>query len=99
MKRFNTNNMQIIESCFQQLNFYFFLPSRQIANRRDKCIKSDSERTNLLSLTCRHYCYAAYIGLVTNLDKYMLICLCFLSFLFYFQLRYYHLWRIKAYQK
>ena len=47
MKVFNTNNMQIIEFCCEQFNFV--LPSRQIANRRDKFIKSDSQRTNLLT--------------------------------------------------
>ena len=40
MKLFNTNNMQIIEFYCEQFNFV--LPSRQIANRRDKFIKSDS---------------------------------------------------------
>jgi len=44
MKLSNTNNMQIIEFCCEQFNF--ILPSRQIANRRDKFIKSDSQRTN-----------------------------------------------------
>ena len=39
--------MQIIEFCCEQFNFY--LPSCQIANRRDKFIKSDSQRTNLLT--------------------------------------------------
>jgi len=47
MKRFNTNNMQITEFCCEQFNF--ILPSRQIADRRDKFIKSDSQRTNLLT--------------------------------------------------
>jgi len=47
IKRFNTNDMQIIEFCCEQFNF--ILPSRQIANRRDKFIKSDSPRTNLLA--------------------------------------------------
>jgi len=47
MKLFNTNNMQIIEFCCEQ--FYFVLSSRQIANRRDKFIKSDSQRNNLLT--------------------------------------------------
>jgi len=47
MKLFNTNNMQIIEFCCEQ--FIFILPSRQIANRRDKFIKSVSPRTNLLT--------------------------------------------------
>jgi len=47
MKLFNTNNMQIIKFCCKQ--FSFILPSRQIANRRDKFIKSDSQRTNLLT--------------------------------------------------
>jgi len=47
MKLFNTNNMQIIEFCCEQFNF--ILPSRQIANRRDKFIKSDSQRTNFLT--------------------------------------------------
>jgi len=47
MKLFNTNNMQIIEFCCEQFNSV--LPSRQIANRRDKFIKSDSPRTNLLA--------------------------------------------------
>ena len=47
MKLFNTNNMQIIELCCEQFNFVF--PSRQIANRRDKFIKSDSQRNNLLT--------------------------------------------------
>jgi len=47
MKLFNTNNMQIIEFCCEQFNF--IPPSRQIANRRDKFIKSDSPRTNLLT--------------------------------------------------
>jgi len=47
MKLFNTNNMQIIEFCCDQFNF--ILPSRQIANRRYKFIKSDSPRTNLLT--------------------------------------------------
>jgi len=45
MKLFNTNSMQIIEFCCEQFNF--ILPSRQIANRRDKFIKSDSQRINL----------------------------------------------------
>ena len=48
MKLFNTNNMQIIEFCCEQFNF--ILPSRQIANRRDKFINSDSQRTNLLTV-------------------------------------------------
>jgi len=39
--------MQTIEFCCEQFNF--ILPSRQIANRRDKFIKSDSQRTNLLT--------------------------------------------------
>ena len=47
MKLFNTNNMQIIECCCEQFNFV--LPIRQIANRRDKFIKSDSQRNNLLT--------------------------------------------------
>jgi len=47
MKLFNTNNMQITEFCCEQFNF--ILPSRQIANRRDKFIKSDSQRINLLT--------------------------------------------------
>ena len=47
MKLFNTNNMQIIEFCCEQFNFV--LPSRQIANRRDKFTKSDSQRNNLLT--------------------------------------------------
>jgi len=47
MKLFNTNNMQIIEFCCEQFNCV--LPSRQIANRRDKFIKSDSQLTNLLA--------------------------------------------------
>jgi len=47
IKLFNTNNTQIIECCCEQFNF--ILPSRQIANRRDKFIKSDSRRTNLLT--------------------------------------------------
>jgi len=47
MKLFNTDNMQIIEFCCELFNF--ILPSRQIANRRDKFIKSDSQRTNLLT--------------------------------------------------
>ena len=47
MKLFNTNNMQIIEFCCEQFNF--ILPSRQIANRRDKFIKSDGPRANLLT--------------------------------------------------
>ena len=34
VKLFNTNNMQITEFCCEQFNFV--LPSRQIANRRDK---------------------------------------------------------------
>jgi len=49
MKLFNTNNMQIIEFCCEQFNF--ILPSRQIANRRDKFIKLDSQRINLLTFT------------------------------------------------
>ena len=48
MKPFNTNNMEIIEFCCEQFNF--ILPSRQIANRRDKFINSDSQRTNLLTV-------------------------------------------------
>ena len=47
MKLFNTNNMQIIEFCCEQFNF--ILPSRQIANRHDKFIKSESQRINLLT--------------------------------------------------
>jgi len=47
MKRFNTNNMQIIEFCCEQFNF--ILPSCQIASRRDKFIKSGSPRTILLT--------------------------------------------------
>ena len=47
IKLFNTNSMQIIEFWCEQ--FSFILPSRQIANRRDKFIKSDSQRTNLLT--------------------------------------------------
>jgi len=38
--------MQIIEFCCEQFNF--ILPSRQIANRHDKFIISDSQRINLL---------------------------------------------------
>ena len=49
MKLFNTNNMQIIEFCCEQFNFIFL--SRQIANRRDKFIKLDSQRINLLTFT------------------------------------------------
>ena len=81
MKLFNTNNMQIIEFCCEQFNFV--LPSRQIANRRDKFIKSDSQRTNLLTCVTmyRYYHYAAYmLCLITNLDKYMPFVL-FFSFL------------------
>ena len=44
---FNTKNMQVIEFCCEQFNFV--LSSRQIANRCDKFIKSDSQRTNLLT--------------------------------------------------
>ena len=47
MKVFNANNMQVIEFCCEQFNF--IPPSRQIANRRDKFIKSESQRTNLLT--------------------------------------------------
>ena len=47
MRLFNTNNMQIIEFCCEQFNF--ILPSRQVANRREKFIKSDSQCTNLLT--------------------------------------------------
>jgi len=47
MKLFNTNNMHIIEFCCEQFNFV--IPSRQIANRRDKFIQSVSPRTNLLT--------------------------------------------------
>jgi len=47
MKIFHTNNMQIIEFCCEQFNL--ILPSRQIANRHDKFIKSESQRTNLLT--------------------------------------------------
>jgi len=78
MKRFNTNNMQIIEFCCEQ--FDFILPSRQIANRRDNFIKSDSQRTNLFTFIYRYYCYDAYMSC---LDKYMLfICVFFFLFLF-----------------
>ena len=45
LKLFNTNNVQIILLWAIQL----LLHSRQIANRRDKFIKSDSQRTNLLT--------------------------------------------------
>jgi len=50
VKHFYTNNMQIIEFCCHQFNF--ILPSGQIANRRDKFIKSNSQlsqHTNLLT--------------------------------------------------
>ena len=47
MKHFNTNNVRIIEFCCEQFNF--ILPSRQIANRRDRFIKSDSQHTKLLT--------------------------------------------------
>ena len=47
MKLFNTSNMQIIEFCREQFNF--ILHSRQIANRHDKFIKSESQRTNLIT--------------------------------------------------
>jgi len=47
MKLFNTNNMQIIAFCCEQFNFV--LPSRQISYGRDMFIKSDSQRTNLLT--------------------------------------------------
>jgi len=47
IKFFNTNNNQIIEFYCEQFNFV--LPSRQIANRRDKFIKSDSQRTNYVT--------------------------------------------------
>ena len=40
IKLFNTNNIQIIAFCREQFNF--ILPSRQIANRHDKFIKSES---------------------------------------------------------
>ena len=40
MKLFNTNNIQIIAFCREQFNF--ILPSRQIANRHNKFIKSES---------------------------------------------------------
>ena len=50
MKLFNTINMQFIEFCREQEQFNFILPSRQIANRRDKFIKSASQRTNVLTL-------------------------------------------------
>ena len=53
MKLFNTNNTQIIEFCREQFNF--ILPSRQIANRHDKFIKSESQRTNLLTFINK-YC-------------------------------------------
>ena len=53
MKLFNTNNMQTIEFCCEQFNF--ILPSRQIANRHDKFIKSESQRTNLLTFINK-YC-------------------------------------------
>jgi len=43
----NRFNMQIIEFCCEQFNF--ILPSRQIANGRDKFIKSDRPRTNWLT--------------------------------------------------
>ena len=39
--------MQIIDFCCEQ--FKCILLSRQIANRRDKFIKSDSQLTNLLT--------------------------------------------------
>ena len=79
MKLFNTNSMQIIEFCCEQFNF--ILPIRQIANPHDKFIKPDSQRTNLLSLICRYYCYAAHMScLITNLDKYMpFVCVFFRS--------------------
>ena len=40
--------MQIIKFYCEQFNF--ILPSHQIANRRNKFIKYDSQRTNLLTL-------------------------------------------------
>ena len=46
VKLFNTNNMQIIEFCYKQFNV--ILPSRQVANRRDKFIKSDSPGTTVM---------------------------------------------------
>jgi len=52
MKLFNTNNKQMREFCCEQFNFV--LPSRQIANRRDKFIKSDSQRNNLLTFVNMH---------------------------------------------
>jgi len=98
-KLFNTNNMQIIEFCCEQFNF--ILPSRQIANRRDKFIKSDIQRTNLLTFVnmYRYCCYAAYMSC---LDMYMpFICVFFFFVFFLFLVKsfsicvfvyYYHLW-------
>jgi len=102
MKLFNINNMQIIEFCCEQFNF--IIPSRQIANRRDKFTKSDSQRTNLLTFINRYYCYVAYMScLITNLDKYMLFVCVFFFFLLSFLVKsfsivyfvvycHYHLW-------
>jgi len=47
MKPFNTNNMQVVEQCSEQFNLV--LPSRQIAKRRDKFVKSVISHTDLLT--------------------------------------------------
>ena len=80
MKLFNTNNMQIIEFCCEQFNF--ILSSRQIANRRDKVInkfiKSDSQRTNLLTFVNMQILLLRSLYM-SCLDKYMpFICMFFL---------------------
>jgi len=48
MKLFHTTNMQIIEFLLWAIQVHS--PSCQIAKRRDKFIKSDSQSTNLLNM-------------------------------------------------
>ena len=81
MKLSNTNNMQITEFCCEQFNF--ILHSRQIANRRDKFTKSDSQRTNLLT-SCNVHTIVTQLYMF-SLDKYMpFICVLFSSFFLFF---------------
>jgi len=74
--------MQIIQFCCEQ--FDFILRSRQIANRRDKFVKSDSQRTNLLTfINIQILLLRSMSCLITNLDKcvsFVCVFLCFLSF-------------------
>ena len=75
--------MQIIEFCCEQFNFV--LRSRQIANRRDKFIKSDSQRTNWLAFVNMLVLLLCNLHVLFNYQfrQVHAICLCFF-FLYFF---------------